>query len=592
MLEYQAPLRDYQFVLHELLKVSDTYAEIERYAEVNEELIDAVAAEAGKVCEKSLLPLNQIGDQQGCHLENGNVTTPQGFKEAYDIFSQSGWIGLSANPEYGGQGLPELLNILVHEMIMSTNMSFGDYIGLPQGVITVLDNFADDVIKDTYLPKLISGEWCATMCMTEPHCGTDVGLLRTKAEENADGSYTISGTKIFISGGDHDLTDNIIHLVLARTTNSPPGVRGISLFVVPKFIPDDQGSNGERNPVHATSLEHKMGYAASATCQMSFEGAKGWLVGEVDKGLRLMFTMVNATRILTGLQGLGTSETAYQAASHYAKDRLQGRSLTGPAYPEKSADPLIVHPDVRRMLLSSRAFNEGGRALALWLALQLDISGHHPDEDKREKANDIVGLLTPVVKACFSDMGFESCNNCMQIFGGHGYIEDYGVEQLVRDCRIAQIQEGANGIQALDLIGRKLTMNNGRAYQLFISKINDFILKHENDADLQPFVAPLKESLGKLQDLTDLVLSSIQDDINEMGAAGVDYQRIFGLVSLGWMWAEITAISIDKTDDAFYDAKVRIARYFFDRMLPQIDGLASVVRAGGSSMMEIPEAYF
>ncbi len=593
MSHYRAPLRDMQFVLHELLGVREQLNQLPPWAELDNNLMDSVLQEAGRFCEEEIAPLNRSGDEEGCRLESGRVRTPTGFRQAYRTFAQGGWCGLTASEKYGGQGLPGSIDILVNEMMGSANLSFADYIGLIAGAFTAIERFADEDLRAIYLPRLASGEWGATMCMTEPHCGTDVGMLRTQAIPQADGSHAISGTKIFISGGDHDLTDNIVHLVLARLPDAPPGVRGISLFLVPKRLPDAAGEAGETNAVRAVRLEHKMGYCASATCQMEFEGARGWRLAEPHRGLWAMFVMVNHTRLLTAVQGLSTAEGAYQYAVRYARERIQGRALTGPAQPDKPADPLIVHPDVRRMLLKSRAFIEGARALAVWAALLLDQEHHHPDEAVRETAADLVSLLTPVFKAFFTDSGFESCNDSMQIFGGHGYIRETGVEQFVRDCRIAQIQEGANGIQALDLMGRKLTMNDGRAYKRFVAMVNATIEQQNGNPALHEFAQPLAQALARLEQCTEWISEASARDANEMGAAGVDYLNVFGFTTFAWMWARMAETALPKqSQHAFYMTKLATARFYFLRMLPMMEGHARAMEGGAGAMMDLPEEAF
>ncbi len=458
---YKAPLRDMRYVLFELLG-GDALTSLPGFEDFSRDTIDAVLEEAAKICEQVLQPLNRSGDEEGCAFENGVVRTPKGFKEAYDTFREGGWTGIACDPAYGGQGLPAAVNTLVEEMICASNLSFGMYPGLSHGAYVSVHGYGADELKETYLPKLVDGTWSGTMCLTEPQCGTDLGLLRTRAAPNGDGSYKITGTKIFISAGEHDLTENIIHLVLARLPDAPKGVKGISLFLAPKFLVKPDGSLGPRNGVACGSIEHKMGIKASSTCVMNFDGAQGWLIGEPHKGMQAMFAMMNAERLAVGVQGLGLAEASYQGAAAYARERLQGRALSGPKYPDKPADPLLVHPDIRRMLLTQRAYIEGSRALAVWAAKSLDIAKRHPDPAERAKAEDFIAVVTPVVKALMTDLGFEATNLGVQVFGGHGYIRENGMEQFVRDCRIAQIYEGANGIQALDLVGRKMPAHAGR----------------------------------------------------------------------------------------------------------------------------------
>ena len=596
MAAYSAPLRDMRFVLYELFDVQQYFEKLFPGSGISEELIDSVLAEAARLAESRLAPINLSGDLEGCHLRDGSVTTPKGFREAFDLVAQGGWCGLEGPEEYGGSDLPGFIGILVNEIFSSANLSFSDYVGLITSGAKLIHTSAPDDLKQLYLPKLLAGEWAATMCMTEPHCGTDVGLLRTKAVDNGDGSYRVSGTKIFISGGDHDLTTNIVHLVLARLPHAPDGVKGVSLFLVPKFIPKADGELGERNAVTPVSVEHKMGYSASATCQMEFDGARGWLLGEPDKGLRQMFVMINEARLYVAQQGLSTSEAAYQCAAKYARERIQGRALTGAQNPEAPADPIIVHPDVRRMLLQSKAFNEGARALIVWAALQNDIFNRHLDAQAREAAGDYLALLTPVLKATLTDLGFDSCNNSVQIYGGHGYIRDQGIEQFVRDARIAQIQEGANGIQALDLVCRKLPMHEGRLVNHFFHALQAFCDENEATAGMDEFVEPVRDAYQILREATLWLQNAGNANPNEFGAAGVDYQRIFGLCALAWMWARIakTCLAKHRSDPEyeFYDNKLHTARYCMNWMLPMIHGHYAVMRGGADSMMDVPEEYF
>ncbi len=586
---YAAPLRDLGFVLHELLGVESELRDLAGCEDVSAALIDRVLEEAARMAESELFPLNRSGDEEGCRLIDGAVVTPKGFKAAFRRYADSGWCGLAADPAYGGQGLPQVIAVPVLEIMGSANLSFSDYAILVSMAAETIGAHATEALKALYLPRLVAGEWAATMCMTEPHCGTDVGLLKTRAEPSGDGTYRVTGTKIFISGGDHDLTPNIVHLVLARLAGAPAGTRGISLFLVPKFLTEANGALGQRNAVLPVGIEHKMGYAASATCTMSFEGAKAWLIGEPHRGLASMFTMVNAARLAVGLQGLSLAEVAYQSAAAYARERLQGRSAAGPAYPERSADPLIVHADVRRMLLSTRAFTEGARAIALWLALAIDRAARHPDAAVREEASDLVSLLTPVVKAGFSDFGFESCNLAMQVFGGHGYIRANGMEQLVRDVRIAQIQEGANGIQALDLLGRKMRQNEGRAFDRFVGMIERFMIAHRGDKAMAPFVMPLSIALARLAELIDRV--RMERDPHAIGAAGIDVMRVFTLTLFAWIWARIAGVALRGDQaDPFYAGKLALARYFMDRMLPMAEGHAGVARAGSATLFSLPDS--
>ena len=596
MLTYRAPLEEYRFVLHELFDYDGVVASLPGYEEGTSDLADAVIEECAKFCENELMPLYQSGDAEGCTFENGEVRTPKGFKQAYDAFVEAGWPGLAASTEYGGQGLPKTLQLMLDELVCSTNLSFGIYPGLSHGAYNAIELHGTDDQKALYLPKIAEGTWSGTMCLTEPQCGTDLGLIRTKAEPRDDDAYAITGTKVFISAGEHDLTENIIHLVLARLPDAPPGIKGISLFIVPKFLPNGSSGPGPRNAVECGAIEHKMGIHASSTCVMNFDGAAGFLIGEKHKGMRCMFTMMNAARLAVSMQGLGLAETAYQSAVAYARDRVQGRALKGAKYPDKPADPIIVHPDVRRTLMSMRACNEAARALAIWLAMALDKSERHPDAEKRQEADDLVALLTPVVKAYFTDHGFDATNAAVQIHGGHGYIREHGVEQLVRDARIAQIYEGANGIQALDLVGRKLPLHAGRLLRRFFHPVSEFIEENMEDAELAEYVMPLAKAFARLQQATAFVAQSGLKDADEAGAAASDYLRFFALVALGYMWAlmakEALARKSDGANGTFYDAKLATARFFMKRVLPETSSLNAAIMAGADSVMEMPEDWF
>lgn len=596
MQTYKAPLRDMRFVLHELHADPQTQP-LPGLEDFTPDVADAILEEAGKFCTERLLPLNASGDAEGCRLENGVVRTPQGFPEAYKAFREGGWTAMGADPAYGGQGLPEAINKLVEEMICSTNLSFGLYPGLSHGPYQAIEGHASEALKAAYLPKLVDGTWSGTMCLTEAHCGTDLGLLRTRAVPQGDGSYAITGSKIFISAGDHDLTENIVHLVLARLPDAPKGVKGISLFLVPKFLPRADGTPGERNGVTCSALEHKMGIKASATCQMSFDDAKGWLVGEPHKGMRAMFTMMNSERLSVGIQGLGAGEAAYQGAVAYAKERLQGRSLVGTKRPDLAADPIIVHPDVRRMLMTIRAYNEGCRALGVWVARSLDIMEHHPDPAERRRAEDFSALMTPVVKALFTDLGFESASIGMQVYGGHGFIRDHGMEQYVRDARISMIYEGTNGVQALDLVGRKLPAHAGRYLRSFFHPVLAFLDEAIEDDDLAPLAQPLAKSFGALQLATAHIAQKGMKDPEEAGAAATEYLRLFGLVALGYVWlrsAKVarTALASGTDERDFYAAKITTARFYMERILPQVAGLLAAVKSGKGAMMALDEAMF
>jgi len=593
---YKAPLRDMRFVLYELMD-GENITSLKGYEDFTRDLIDPVLEEAAKICEEVLQPINRSGDEEGCRLENGVVYTPKGFKEAYKQFREGGWTSIACDPQYGGQGLPKIVNTIVEEMICSSNLSFGMYPGLSYGAYVALAGFGTDAQKATYLPKLVDGQWSGTMCLTEPHCGTDLGMLRTSAKPVGDGSYQITGTKIFISAGEHDMTENIVHLVLARLPGAPSGVKGISLFLVPKFLVKDDGSLGARNGVSCGSIEHKMGIKASSTCVMNFDAATGWMVGEPNKGMRAMFTMMNAERISVGMQGLGLGEVSYQNAIAYAKDRLQGRSLAGAKNPEKAADPIIVHPDVRRMLLTQRAYNEGCRALAAWAAHSCDVMGHHQDPKARQDAEDFVALITPIVKALITDLGYEGTNIGMQVYGGHGFIREWGMEQFVRDCRIAQIYEGTNGIQALDLVGRKMPANFGRNLRQFFHPVSDYIAKHDGNEGMAEFIGPLAKAFGRLQQATGYVAQKGMARPEEAGAAATEYLRLFGLTALAYLWArmaEIAAarIAAGEDEDGFYKAKVLTARFYYERVLPETGALLSKIMSGGTTMMAFEEAAF
>jgi len=593
MLTYKAPLRDIRFLLYELLGAGDL-AQLPGFGEVSPDLVDAVLGEAAKFCESVLLPLNQTGDREGCRFENGVVRTPSGFKEAYAAFAAGGWTGLACDPTHGGQGLPETLNFVIVEMICATSVAFGTYPGLSRHAYQALAAHAPEAIQRRCLPRLASGEWSGTMCLTEPQCGTDLGLVRTKAVPAADGSYAVSGSKIFISAGEHDLTDNILHLVLARLPNAPSGTRGISLFLVPKILWHDDGSPGARNGVRCAGIEHKMGLAGSATCTLQFEDAVGYLVGEPNRGLHCMFTMMNAARLAVGMQGLGLAEIAYQNARAYARERLAGRALGGARYPDRPADPIIVQPDVRRMLLTMKAGIEGARALAYWTAVNIDVAHRHPEAETRQEADDLVQLLTPVIKACLTDLGFEAANLGVQIYGGHGYIRDNGMEQLVRDSRIAQIYEGTNGIQALDLVGRKMSTHYGRLLRRLFHPLAQFLADTGSNLQLQEFIAPLAKAFDRLQRATLKIAERGLRNPDEAGAAAYDYLRLLGLVAQGYMWARMARLALDAVDlnapDAeFYRAKIATARFFTQRVMPQSSSLFAAIMAGGRVITEIEE---
>lgn len=593
MPSYTPPIDDLSFILNEVLKAPERLKAM--YPDYDRDIQSAVLEEGGKLCADVLAPLNRSGDEEGCHFDatTGNVTTPKGFKEAYKLFCDGGWPGLASDPDYGGQGLPHVLNFAIMEMICSANLSFGMYPGLSHGAYEALMQHGAQELRDQYLPKIVSGEWSGTMCLTEPHCGTDLGLIKTKAVPNTDGSYAITGTKIFISAGEHDLTSNIIHLVLAKLPDAPEGTRGISLFIVPKFVGD------KRNAVKCGSIEHKMGIKASSTCVMNFDGAQGWLVGEPHKGMKAMFTMMNAARLAVGIQGLGLAEVSYQNAVAYARDRLQGRALTGTKAPEKVADPIIVHPDVRKNLLTMKAYNEAGRALALFTGLALDESLKLDDADARQAADDLVALLTPIIKGLLTDVGFECCNMGQQVYGGHGYIREWGMEQFVRDARIAQIYEGANGIQALDLVGRKLPQDMGRLLRRFFHPMQAELEAEAMNPELMEFVAPLTKAFGKLQQSTATIAQKGMKNPDEAAGASTDFLRQFGLVAMGWMWLKMVKVAQDKLkadsnspQAVFYKAKLSTARFFIQKLLPQTDTLAKTIQAGSGVLMELEAEAF
>ncbi|MDE2204623.1 MAG: acyl-CoA dehydrogenase C-terminal domain-containing protein [Burkholderiaceae bacterium] len=593
--QYTAPLRDMQFVLHELLDVESHLKEMPQHAEIDADTINQVIEEAGKFCSEVIFPINQSGDREGCTYHgDGVVTAPKGFKEAYQQYVEGGWPALGCDPEFGGQGLPILINNAVYEMLNSANQAWTMYPGLSHGAYEALHAHGTDELKQRYLPKLVSGVWTGTMCLTEPHCGTDLGILRTKAEPLADGSYAITGTKIFISAGEHDLSENIIHLVLARLPDAPGGTKGISLFVVPKFIPDANGNPGERNGVKCGSIEHKMGIHGNATCVINLDGARGWMVGEPNKGLNAMFVMMNAARLGVGMQGLGLTEVAYQNSVAYAKERLQMRSLSGPKAPDKPADPIIVHPDVRRMLLTQRAFAEGGRAFTYWIALQIDRELSHPDEAARKEAADLVALLTPVIKAFLTDNAFTSTNEGMQVFGGHGYIAEWGMEQYVRDARINMIYEGTNTVQSLDLLGRKILGDMGAKMKKFGKMVQDFVEAEGTNEAMQEFINPLADIGDKVQKLTMEIGMKAMANPDEVGAAAVPYLRVVGHLVFSYFWARMAKIALEKqaSGDTFYKAKLATARFYFAKLLPETVYQIRAARAGGATLMALEADLF
>ena len=592
MATYKAPVDDALFLLHEVFHL-DRYGNLPGFGDATPDVVEAVLREAGKFSEEVLTPLNRLGDEEGCTRHpDGSVTTPKGFKEALKQMVEGGWIGISVPPEFGGQGLPTILTQLVNEFLCSANLSFAMYPALTQGAIAALLVHGSPEIKAKYLPKLVEGVWTGTMNLTESHCGTDLGLLRTKAVKQPDGSYKITGTKIFISAGEHDMSENIIHLVLARIEGAPAGTKGISLFVVPKIKVKDDGSLGARNGVTCGSIEEKMGIHGNATCVMNYDDASGWLIGEENRGLNAMFVMMNEARLGVGVQGLALSEVAYQNAATYAKERLQGRALSGAKYPDKAADPIIVHPDVRRTLLIIRAFNEAARAMVMWTALRADISHRSGDAKERQSADDHMALLTPVIKGVLTEQGFANAVQAQQMFGGHGYIAEHGMEQFVRDARIAMIYEGANGIQALDLVGRKLGKDGGRALMAFLNEIGGFIKEKNADASMKPFVTPLGVALGHLQQASMWFMQNAMAKPDNAGAGATDYLQMFGLVALGYMWCLIAQAALAKQADARMKAKLIAARFFMERMLPETAAQLARIKSGADAVMELRDEAF
>jgi alkylation response protein AidB-like acyl-CoA dehydrogenase len=594
---YQAPVDEIAFVLDDVLQVG-RYDNLAGFSDASPDVRTAILAEAGKYCEDVLTPLNRTGDTEGCvRHPDGSVTTPTGFKAAFKQYADGGWMGISVPAEFGGQGLPEALTVAVNEMMCSANMAFSMYAGLTQGAIAALIRHGTPEQKATYVSPMAAGRWTGTMNLTEPHCGTDLGLLRTRAAKQADGSYRITGTKIFISAGEHDLSENIVHLVLARIDGAPAGVRGVSLFVVPKLLPKADGSPGERNAVACGAIEEKMGIHGNATCVMNYDGAIGWLVGEENRGINAMFTMMNGARLGVGVQGLAQSEVAYQNAAAYAKERLQGRALTGPKFPDKPADPIIVQPDVRRLLLTVRAFNEAARALVLWTALQSDVAHRSDDEATRQAADDHMGLLTPVIKGVLTDLGFTNTVRAQQVYGGHGYIAEHGMEQFVRDARIAMMYEGANGIQALDLVARKLPKDNGRALTVFFTEVSTWLKEAAADEAMKAHAAALTSALAHLQQATAWLAKNGPANPDNAGAGATDYMHLFGLVALGYMWGRMARAANAKLarregDAARMTAKLATASFFMEHMLPETATHLARIKAGAASVMELPAEAF
>ena len=596
MPSYTPPLRDMQFVMHEVLKVADELQPVARYADVDADTMNAVLEEGGKFASEVIFPLNMSGDQEGCQLDKTThaVTTPKGFKEAYDKYIEGGWPGLSGDPEYGGQGLPLVVNQCFYEMLNSANQAWTMYPGLTHGAHAALHAHGTDEQKATYLKKMTTGEWTGTMCLTEPHCGTDLGLMRTKAEPQPDGTYRITGQKIFISAGEHDMAGNIIHLVLARVTDAPPGIKGVSLFIVPKFLVNKDGSLGERNGIYCGGLEHKMGIHGNATCQMVLDGAVGTMVGQPNKGMQGMFVMMNAARLGVGNQSLGLTEVAYQNALAYAKDRIQMRSLSGPKAKDKPADPIIVHPDVRKMLLTAKAYAEGGRALAIYCALLLDKAHYHPDEKVRKDSDEMVSLLTPIVKAFLTDNGWTATSACLQVFGGHGFIKEWGMEQYVRDARINMIYEGTNTIQSLDLLGRKILGNNGATLQKFGKLVGKLVAEEGVNEKMAEFINPLAYLGDQMTKFTTEIGFKGFQNADEVGAAAVDYLRVAGHLVFGYFWARMAQVALREiaagNTDPFYVGKLQTARFYFAKLFPETATLMRTARSGSKVLMETDAA--
>jgi len=594
--QYIAPMRDMHFVLHELLQVEEELKQLPKYADIDADIINQVIEEAGKFTSQVLFPINHSGDREGCHYdkENHTVTTPKGFKEAYAQYVAAGWPALSCDTEFGGQGLPLTVNNALYEMMNSCNLAWSMYPGLSHGAYECIHEHGSPEQRALYLPKLVSGEWTGSMCLTESHCGTDLGMLRSKAEPQADGSYKITGSKIFISAGEHDMSQNIVHLVLARLPGAPEGSKGISLFITPKFLSNADGTLGARNAITCGAIEEKMGIHGNATCQMNLDGATSWLIGEPNKGLQAMFVFMNAARLGVGMQGLGINEIAYQNALVYAKDRIQGRSLSGVKAPEKAADPIIMHPDVRRMLLTAKAYAEGARAFCSYVALQLDKELNHPDEEVRKECADQVALLTPIVKAFITDNAWVATSECLQVYGGHGYIAEWGMEQYVRDARISLIYEGTNTVQSLDLLGRKILMDNGAKLRKFGEQIQAFVEANGTDEAMSEFIVPLAELGDKVTKLTMEIGMKAFQNPDEVGAAAVPYLRVVGHLVYAYFFARMAKIALAKQDstEPFYKAKLATVRFYFARLLPETAMLIRQARSGSANLMALDADLF